>query len=50
MANADAIRKLKVADAGNCKPDGGVPLVESVRQISDLEGASLPFLKFLYIC
>jgi hypothetical protein len=31
MASADAIRQLKVADAGNCKPDGGVPLRESVR-------------------
>jgi hypothetical protein len=37
MASADAIRQLKVADAGNCKPDGGVPLRESVRQITDLE-------------
>src|SRR4051794_38226685 len=39
MANADAIRKLKVADAGNCKPDGGVPLTQSVQQIPDLEGS-----------
>jgi hypothetical protein len=39
MANADAIRKLKVADAGNCKPDGGVPLRQSVQHITDLEGA-----------
>ena len=39
MATADAIRQLRVADAGNCKPDGGVPLVASVRQIKDLETA-----------
>jgi|SRR5580704_1217628 hypothetical protein len=39
MANAEAIRLLKVAEAGNCKPDGGVPLLASVRQITDLEEA-----------
>jgi hypothetical protein len=39
MPNAEIIRKLKVADAGNCKPDGGVPLAQSVQQITDLEGA-----------
>lgn len=39
MADSNAIRYLKVADAGNCKPDGGVPLVASVQQITDLEGA-----------
>lgn len=37
--NADAIRKLRLADAANCKPDGGTPLLESVRQITDLESA-----------
>jgi hypothetical protein len=39
MPNAEAIRQLKIADAGNCKPDGGVPLVASVRHITDLEEA-----------
>jgi hypothetical protein len=39
MVNADAIRQLRIADAGNCKPDGGVPLLASARQITDLEGA-----------
>jgi hypothetical protein len=37
MAKTDAFRELRVADAGNCKPDGGVPLRESVQQITDLE-------------
>jgi len=39
MANADTIRQLKVFDAGNCKPDGGVPKLASVRQITDVEEA-----------
>jgi len=39
MAKAEAIRALRVADAGNCKPDGGVPLKASVQHITDLEGA-----------
>src|SRR5713101_7068716 len=39
MANADAIRKLRVADAGNCQTDGGVPLLASVQHITNLESA-----------
>jgi hypothetical protein len=39
MPNIEAIRSLRISEAGNCKPDGGVPLVASVRQITDLEVA-----------
>lgn len=32
-------RYINVADAGNCKPDGGVPQLASVQHITDLETA-----------